>query len=608
MDRELMINEMEKDISLYKNFTCPDYPDLNIYSKEYMSIMTQIFNNAKEPFTLIYTDANKLSVVNERFGKSVGDNTLHSLLSIFTSNPYLKDSTTIRIGGDEFVTFVPGKNKSEVTQMLNTTVSILEEKRKELYGSGLSFGVEDSTSYKTVEELLYVAEYEAGITKNENNKNDVFLEETQSSEGFIDLPIPKNISDEQKQKWEILNTKINIAVDSHLRDLRPSSNTFEYKIPNVKSDIKQFITSFRNLLETNPKTISDETEEEINIDNSINISPESANIIHSLFEGSIKLDSLNDEQLQDVQHALNNFEKNLIRDSHSGLLNKAYFKLFLADKLLESKQNYQAICFSMVGIRPSNTAYGHFVTDSKIDKTISFLIDAIKDKCDFNNEAFSFDASNCFLVDQSGGNYIAYVPNNKSLPQNIIEEIVESVNSHFTDKPDSTFKVAYASKKNVNRFTIPFFTNSMNNVPNNPIEWSRTLFQVLKNRSKKNVSLKSAPYEEYLNKPFVKFSRKLEEICNDKKDKLKMDSLESDINEQSIETVLNDLINYYMENIENPNDIEAKKFLLNNTVLALANNEAYINKLTRERYEEKVNERKIFKNPSSRKISDNERE
>lgn len=602
MDKEQMINQIQKDISLYKIFTCPDYPDLGIHSKQYMDILVGLFNNTQKPFSLIYTDINKLSVVNERFGKVVGDRTLHSLLSIFSSNPLLKNSISVRIGGDEFITIVPGKKISEVENMLKLTISEVNARNEELHGSGLSFGVEDSDFSNNIEELICITEYKADIAKNKNRKNDAFLEEAKSSEGFINLPIPENISNDQKQKWKVLNTKINIAVDNHLRDLRPSSNTFEYKIPNIKSDIYQFVTAFRNLLEKKENKIPNNQKETSNLNDDVKISPQSAFIIHSLFEGTTRLEDLDDKQLEELKHTLTIWGKHLIRDAHSGLFSKSYYKLFLADKLLESKQNYQAICFSISGIRPSNTAYGHSTTDYRIDKTIPLIIEAFKQHCNYNNQAFSFNKDDCFFVDQGGGNYIAYIPNNKALKKNTINTIIETVNSHYTDGAESTLKIAASSKRNVNKYTIPFFVNSMNNVPNNPIEWSRTLFQVIKNNFAKNTTaLKSAPFEEYANKPFVKFARKLKEICNDNKDSLKISSLDSNINEKSIETVINDLANYYLSEIENPESIENKKFLLENVILALSNQEAYTNKLTKQMYNEKRNERNISKTFFSRK-------
>ena len=627
MNRNQMIKQIKNNISLYEKFVYPTYPEFKIYTKQFLDILIQVFNNTQEPYSVIFTDVNKLSVINETYGRAKGDNTLYSLLSICHSNPLFKNSTTIRIGGDEFLTFVKGKTKSEVEKMLESTISTVNAKRKELLGSSLSFGVEDSFVSKNVQELICLAEHNSDIAKTEDRKNDVFLEKAQVSEDFVSLPIPKNISDEQKQIWEVLNAKINIAIDNHLRDLRPSSNIFQYKIPNVKTDSIQFITAFKNLLEQKTSNINDSINNENTTSNATKISPEIASFMYSLFEGTLNLESLDDQELENIFNVLSGLGKNLIKSSNNDLFNESYYKKFLADKLLKSNQNYQAVCFSMTGIRPSNTAYNHSTTDDRMDKTDALITDALKKEFTFNSEAFTFNRNDSFLINEGGGNYLAITPNNKALRKNVINNIVETVNSNYTDGPDSTFKIAAYSKRNINRFTIPFIVNSMNNAPNNfvgtfpnytmentpnpsnknsPIEWFRTLFQILHNS--KPLALKGAYYEELEHKPFVLLSRKLKELCNDKKDKLKMDNLESNINEQSIETVLNDLINYYMENIENPNDIEAKRFLLNNTVLALANNEAYINKLTRERYEEKVNERKIFKDPSSRKISDNERE
>lgn len=594
MNREQMINQIKKDVSLYKNFTFSDYSDLGIYASQYMDILVKLFNDAKIPYSLVYTDVNKLSVVNERYGKSVGDRTLYSLLSIFTSNSLLKNSLTVRTGGDEFVTFVPNKEKAEVERILSEILYTVEEQKEALYGGGLSFGIADSSS-GNVQELICLAEYDADISKNENRKKDSFLEEATSSEEFVELPVPDNITKEQKEKWEILNTKINIAVDNHLRDLRPSSNVFEYKVTHIQSDVMAFIESFRNLLEKKEISSSSNAENDAPSKDDFEISSEAAHIIHSLFQGNANLENLDDTQLADVSTSLNSWGKNLIRDKHSGLFSKSYYKLFLADKLLESKQDYQAICISMAGIRPSNTAYGHSITDDRIDKTIPLIIDAFKSKYEFNDTPFSFDKDDIFFVDQGGGNYIAFLPKDKTLGKDDINGIVSSVNSHFSDGMDSTLKIAAASKKHVNRFTIPFLVHSMNNVPNNPVEWSRTLFQVIKSRVKKRLPLKSAPFEEYANKPFVQFARKIKEICNDKKDPLKVESLSSNTNQKSVEAVINDLANYYLNEIEDSASIKNKKFLLENVMLSLSNNEAYINRLNEESFKQNRENRKVFK-------------
>lgn len=598
MNKEQMINQVKENISLYKNFTCPDYPELGIYSKPYMDILVKLFSDEKNPYSVVYTDVNKLSNINERLGKKVGDQTLYSLLSIFTSNPALKNSFTVRIGGDEFVTFVSNKDKAEVENILEKISNNIANQSEALHDSGFTFGVEDSSS-GNIEKMLCLAEHQVEVQKNKRDKNNI-----SKTEFFAKLPIPTGITEEQQEKWQTLNTKINIATDNHLSDLRPSSNVFEYKLSHIKTDALAFISSFRNLLEKKDRQNIEDNYSDVATKNT-NISPEDAKLIHALFQGNIALENLDDKELEKANNVLTNFGENLIIDKKTGLFNKSYYKLFLADELAKSNQDYQAICYSMVGIRPRNTAYGHSLTDNNIDKTATILTENFKKCREINNMPFSFNKNDVFFVNTGGGNFTAYIPSNQAISKKENKQIEDAVNSNYTDELDSTLKIAIASKKHVNKFTIPFLVNHMNNVPNNPAEWIRTIFQVVKNKSNKKLALKSAPFEMQMHKPFVQLARKLEDICNDNKDNLKIESLSSVTNEKSIEAVANDCIDYYLSEIEDADSIDNKKFLLENVMLSLASQEAYFNDMTKKTYEKNRDERKVLKHALSTRDNEN---
>lgn len=144
MNKEEIIKQIKSNISLYSCFICPDYPDLGIYTSQYEDIIIKLFDNAKRTSSLIYNDVNKLSVVNERYGKEQGDKTLYSLLKLFTKS-MPSDSITIRIGGDEFITFVPNKTKEEVTKILHSIKSNIAAQKSELFGTSITFGIADSS-------------------------------------------------------------------------------------------------------------------------------------------------------------------------------------------------------------------------------------------------------------------------------------------------------------------------------------------------------------------------------------------------------------------------------------------------------------------------------
>ncbi len=483
MNKEEIIKQIKNYISLYSRFICPDYPDLRIYTSQYEDILMKLFNNAKTTCSLIYSDINKLSVVNERYGKEQGDKTLHTLLRLFTKSQSMpNDALTVRIGGDEFITLVPNKTKEETEKIVKAISINIEDQKDYLCGSSITFGVEDSTM-GNYEKIFTLAEHSVQVQKM-SRKHDPFLTNANASKKFSQLPMPKNISSQQQEKWETLNAKINVAIDNHLRDIRPSRKSFQYDIDTIKHDAKTFIDALGNLLNSK----SQESFEETNISQyQLDLSYEEAVTLHSLFQGNdVNLETLNEDTLNNIYSNLNLFCKSLIREPHSNLLKKSYFKLYLADALLDSKQNYQATYYSMSGIRPRNTAYGHSICDVGIKKTSDVLIAEYSKKHEFNNEPFTFDKNDSFLIDQGGGNFISFTPMDTAISEDENQEIVNKVNSHYTDDKTSTFRISTAVKNNVNKMSIPLFVNSSNEAKKSVIETIRTIYQIISNRLRKN--------------------------------------------------------------------------------------------------------------------------
>ena len=282
-----------------------------------------------------------------------------------------------------------------------------------------------------------------------------------------------------------------------------------------------------------------------------------------------------------------------VRNKHSGLLSKSYFKIFLADELLKSKQNYQAIYFSLIGIRPSNTAVGHTATDKKIAKTIIPFIKDINEITEFNDKPFTFDKEDTFFIDQDGGNYVIFIPMDRALDTEKMEKIVKKVNSRYKDSLNTSFQMSYAYKNNVNKNMIAMYVNSIDEIKNTPLEILRTMYQIIKER-KNNSSDEKLPYRIYDGKPFVKFARRLKQTCNSKKDSIKMDCLSGKINQKALEANFSDCINYYLTELEGAYTNKMQKVLLENIMVALANHEVYINAMTKKNFQNKIESRKTF--------------
>lgn len=97
-------------------------------------------------------------------------------------------------------------------------------------------------------------------------------------------------------------------------------------------------------------------------------------------------------------------------------------------------------------------------------------------------------------------------------------------------------------------------------------------------------------------KPFVQFARHLKNACNNKKDTIKIQSLSENINKDSIEAIFDDVVNFYLTEIDDAPSIENQKVLLENVMICLSTHEVYTNAVNQKLYRDSLNKRKIFKN------------
>jgi len=69
-----------------------------------------------QEFTVCYIDINGLKTVNDNFGHSVGDDLIKTSCDIIKRNIDTED-VLFRLGGDEFIIVLLGKNKEEVEEI-----------------------------------------------------------------------------------------------------------------------------------------------------------------------------------------------------------------------------------------------------------------------------------------------------------------------------------------------------------------------------------------------------------------------------------------------------------------------------------------------------------
>ena len=70
------------------------------------------------PFTMVYIDLDNFKPVNDRYGHTVGDNLLKQIASELKNNLRMSDIVA-RMGGDEFVIFLPNTNEKESAAALS---------------------------------------------------------------------------------------------------------------------------------------------------------------------------------------------------------------------------------------------------------------------------------------------------------------------------------------------------------------------------------------------------------------------------------------------------------------------------------------------------------
>lgn len=104
----------------------------NAYELEYDTIPSK----AKRLLACVYIDVNGLHVVNNTKGHSFGDEMLKFVSEQIVQ--YFGNDLTYRIGGDEFIAFVPEPNEWEITQKIREIRKNVEERNYHI-AVGISF-------------------------------------------------------------------------------------------------------------------------------------------------------------------------------------------------------------------------------------------------------------------------------------------------------------------------------------------------------------------------------------------------------------------------------------------------------------------------------------
>lgn len=556
MNRDKVINDIKNKVSELKKFVYPDYPDLEINSKQqYRNVISRFFNGRKD-FSYMYFDVDKLSIINNVYGKESGDKLLKCALTIIKYT-LPQDAIINRLAGDEFCVILPKTTEEQAKEfctkidtILDTINSILKTFNKNAIPLTITSAVAVSSLDKTIDEIEEIAENKCSINKQikkfqEKNKEDDTL--------VLNKPNSSNISNDNN--WNTLNSLINNCMKEHLRDIRLSSD-FVFNPDLIKQEAFSIVSILGRLIETNLSEKSksslididfEEEDSQYTLKKDIVMTPYHNSIILDLFNSVSNIDTLlsiaSDNSLSSICNNISELSDSLIRDPYSGLLSKSYLKLFLTDKLCNTSSNYQAIYFSAMGIRPSNSAYDHTYTDMRISKTAHTIIKHFGNRVNFNNQGFSFNKSDSFLIDQGGGNYLALIPSQYTLDKRTVFDIVSSINADVNpNKTNSIFPISFSIDDNIDMNNKETFMKSISN---------------LKAQTNKN------------------------------KNVLKQANISSLDIQNSLKKSLFDCARFYVNNIEDPTSIVNKNIFLTNIFSCLLHHQHLHNEDSKIRSQEK---------------------
>lgn len=506
-----------------KTFSCPEYK--GVYTKQYFNEVEKVFlENSENTYSFIFGDFNKLGVINDVYGHDFGNKALEiSMRIIRKSIP--SDSIIVRAGGDEIYIILPNSNKEIADKYISLINNNLQKNAVTISGLSIELASSDST-YGDIDQLINFTDKQVNnikaARKESNSPADILADD------FLDLQVPKSKSFTEKNSWKKLNEFINISIYEFLKNFRPSKN-FEFKSQQIV-DSSDFVTnSFLCLLNDkldgkilkNLKMILNENYPYLpNYDNAIinkksdkTLDVDNANLIHSLVTGSISISDLNDlseEKLKNLMKSSEDLLEQLIKD-HTGLLNKSYFRLSLANQIANTDEEYSASYVSFAGLKLSNTAYDHGFSDYRLAKSNKILIEETNKLLNYTNTAFDFKKGNVYLISQGGGNYLYLYP--KSISKDInykIASIVNKVNSKVDIKdPNSNLETSYYS-----------MTDS-----------------------------ESIPKSDA--KSIIRYVRALKEEANSRKNEFKRDLFKSADAYFAFKKCMNNCVDYYLENIDN---------------------------------------------------------
>lgn len=528
------IREILNNLSIIKEVTFFDFRGLDVHSKQcYKMVVSKAFNG-EENYSYLYFDVDRLSILNDTYGKKVGDRALKNLLSII-KRALPENSIFCRIAGDEFSVILPNIMEEDTKKIESQIHEAIQSLSTIVSGLTITSAAIDSTKSSNIEDLENKTEEICSIQKQLKHKN--------LSNATINIDDYFKTFDDKDENgnnvWDTLNTLINTATDEHLRDLRFNKNyTFDEKV--LKQDAFSIVSTLSRFIENGEEPTIPVNKEKLD-EQFYPITPDMLDkkdskfildLMHSKNPEEL-LSNLNEEELSYLNDTSSNLLQYFIHDPHSNLLEKHYLKTYLAPKICDAETEYQALYISDVAIRSSNTSYGHSYSDMRIGKTADIIKKVLSQYREFNQTAFNFSEEDCHLIDQGGGNYLVLIPNQKAMNAEEIFKCISEINSFVNiDKTNSSFFVSCADKIGIKKDDIETFLDDV---------------------------------------------RALKDIADENKSPLKSVLLNGIDNANSLKKTLYDIAKYYRENVPDYDKIEKKQAFLSNVFYSFVSHQAIHN-------------------------------
>ncbi len=143
---------------------------------------------------LVFMDMDNLKKINDIYGHKAGDRALRRLGSLLLE--YTQNSVACRLGGDEFLMFVPEVSKEKISEIVSSIIGKFREIREEdveIRYASVSAGICETVKGDAFEECYSKADKALYYVK-QNGKDNFFFYQQMESQNMIDYGTGKDLA------------------------------------------------------------------------------------------------------------------------------------------------------------------------------------------------------------------------------------------------------------------------------------------------------------------------------------------------------------------------------------------------------------------------------